>query len=142
MRAPVIPAQPTLLLVEADDELRGILSEVVAQLGFSSVAVATAETARTLLRIRSLRFELVLVDCECADGSFSTELLDVLASRPSGPTAVVFARCREAVRLARTHRALHVGPIGPDVVNGLSRALEEGRRRGLSAPARREVAEG
>lgn len=97
-----------LLLVEADGDLRDILAEVVTQLGFTPVSVATDAAARALLTPRA--FDFILLNCERSDGSLSTELLDELRGRNDRPAVVVLALSPEASRLAKQYGVPAVGP--------------------------------
>lgn len=97
-----------LLLIEGDEDLRDILRDVVTQLGFTPVAVATDAAARSMLTPRA--FDFILLDCERRDGSLSTELLDELRGRTDRPAVVMLALSPEASRLAKQYRVPAVGP--------------------------------
>lgn len=65
-----------ILIVDSNDELRGLLDDVLSELGHEVVALATAETATT--RDDLDRFDLVISDLSADDASGGVQILSEL----------------------------------------------------------------
>lgn len=110
------------VVVEDDDDIRGLLEIVLGQMGFDVVGAVTGE--RGIDEVRDLRPELVTLDIGLP-GADGLEVLTRMREFHTGPVVVVSARGRTA----DAERALAAGADGYLVKPFRPRTLREDLER-------------
>lgn len=110
------------VIVEDDDDIRGLLEIVLGQMGFESVGAVTGDQG--IESVEEIRPELVTLDIGLP-GADGLEVLKRLREFHSGPVVVVSARGRTA----DAERALAAGADGYLVKPFRPRTLREDLER-------------
>jgi two-component system response regulator QseB len=120
-------ASPTLLVVEDDEGIRGLLCEVLADEGFALTCVDSIAAARCAIDRGG--YDLMTLDLVLGDDSGAT-LLAELTSHPNAPSTLLLSASPAARKLADTYQVEWLGkPFGLDrLIKSLRRAHAEGRR--------------